>query len=86
MTNDEGVLINDEARMTNDETMTKSENSKHQYADESFWTMGMLNQWSAKSRRRTACYDLEERTARFGEAIIDFAKTDSTECGHESSD
>ena len=47
MTNDEGVLINDEAqmtndegndeaRMTNDETMTKSEN-QNTSADESFW-------------------------------------------------
>ena len=30
---------------------------------------------SAKSRRRQRVYDLEERTARFGEAIIDFART-----------
>ena len=35
---------------------------------------------------KTRVYDLEERTARFGEAVIDFAKTDSTEPGNEPSD
>ena len=37
MTNDEGVLINDEVRMTNDERMTKSEAQKPGSADDSFW-------------------------------------------------
>ena len=52
--------MNDEARMSNDETMTKSEN-RNISADESFW------------------YDdaesvVREEPARFGEAVIDFAK------------
>jgi len=65
--------MNDEARMTNDETMTKSE-SRNTSADESFWYNDaefMLREEPAKPR----FYDLEERAARFGEAIIDFAKT-----------
>jgi four helix bundle protein len=72
MTNDEGMLINDEARMSNDETMTKSEN-RNTSADESFWcndAESMVREEPVKPR----VYDLEERTARFGEAIIDFAK------------
>jgi four helix bundle protein len=72
MTNDEGMPINDEARMSNDETMTKSEN-RNTSADESFWYNGaesMVREEPVKPR----VYDLEERTARFGEAIIDFVK------------
>ena len=72
MTNDKGVLINDEARMSNDETMTKSEN-RNTSADESFWcndAESMVREEPVKPR----VYDLEERTARFGEAIIDFVK------------
>ena len=60
------VRRNDEARMT------KSED-RNTRAEDSFW------QESAESRVREEpetkrIYDLEERTARFGEAIIDFAK------------
>jgi four helix bundle protein len=72
MTNDEGVLVNDEVRMSNDETMTKFEN-RNTSADESFWyndAESMVREEPVKPR----VYDLEERTARFGEAIIDFAK------------
>jgi hypothetical protein len=36
MTNAEGILINDEARMTNDEGMTKSGSQKASGADDSF--------------------------------------------------
>ena len=64
--------MNDEARMSNDETMTKSEN-RNTSADESFWyndAESMVREEPAKPR----VYDLEERTARFGEAIIDFVK------------
>ena len=77
MTNDEGVLVNDEVRMSNDETMTKFEN-RNTSADESFW----YNDAESRVREepvKPRVYDLEERTARFGEAVIDFAKTDSTE-------
>jgi len=64
--------MNDEARMSNGETMTKSENQSTS-ADESFWyndAESMVREEPAKPR----VYDLEERTARFGEAIIDFVK------------
>jgi four helix bundle protein len=60
--------------MTNDEGMTKSEAQKLGSADHSIgdedpeW---VVREQLAKDR----VYDLEERTARFGEAIIDFAKT-----------
>jgi four helix bundle protein len=66
------VKRNDEARMTKDEGMTKSED-RNARAEDSFW------QESAESRVREELetqriYDLEERTARFGEAVIDLAK------------
>jgi four helix bundle protein len=64
--------MNDEARMSNDETMTKSQN-RNTSADESFWyndAESMVREEPAKLR----VYDLEERTARFGEAVIDFVK------------
>jgi four helix bundle protein len=73
MTNDDGVLINDEARMTNDEGMMKSEAQKPCDADDSFWnedTKLVVREETEKDR----VYDLEERTARFGEAVVDFAK------------
>jgi four helix bundle protein len=63
---------NDEARMTNDERMTKSENARDN--DGLFWdnnnSLAVLEESNGKR-----VYDLEERTARFGEAVIDFAKT-----------
>src|SRR5882724_9930772 len=63
---------NDEARMTNDEGMTKLE-GRDACADDSFWDDGAgLVREQPETKR---VYDLEERTARFGEAIIDFAKT-----------
>ena len=52
--------------------MTKSEN-RNISSDESFWyndAESMVREESAKPR----VYDLEERTARFGEAVIDFVK------------
>ena len=58
--------------MSNDKTMTKSEN-RNTSADESFWyndAESMVREEPVKPR----VYDLEERTARFGEAIIDFVK------------
>ena len=63
---------NDEARMTKDEGMTKSK-ARDVPADDSFWDDGAgIVREEAETKR---VYDLEERTARFGEATIDFAKT-----------
>jgi hypothetical protein len=52
--------------------MTKSK-ARDVPADDSFWdeVQGIVRE-EAETKR---VYDLEERTARFGEAIIDFAKT-----------
>ena len=65
---------NYEARMTNDKGMTKSEvqNTRKDY--DLFWDNGdtALVREEAGGKR---VYDLEERTARFGEAVIDFART-----------
>ncbi len=73
MTNDEGILINDEARMTNAEGMTKSEAHKPGSADDSF--RNEESEWVVHEQPdKDRVYDLEERTARFGEAVIDFAK------------
>ncbi len=62
---------NDEARMTNDEGMTKLK-GRDARTDDSFWNdgAGLVREQPGTKR----VYDLEERTARFGEAIIDFAK------------
>src|SRR5678816_873457 len=74
MTNAEGILINDEARMTNAEGMTKSEAHKPNSADDSFRNEDA--EWVIREQpEKNRVYDLEERTARFGEAVIDFAKT-----------
>jgi hypothetical protein len=72
MTNDEGMKGNDKARMTNDERMTKSETPRDEF-DDAFWndaTAPMI----CEEPETTRVYDLEERTARFGETVIDFAK------------
>ena len=52
--------------------MTKSE-VRDATADDSFWDDGTVLVREEPDLKRV--YDLEERTARFGEAIIDFAKT-----------
>jgi len=58
--------------MTNDEAMTKSE-ARDARADDSFWDDGAgLVREEPETKR---VYDLEDPTARFGEAIIEFAKT-----------
>ena len=60
--------------MSNDERMTKPEDHRTRVEDNSFWNdMEALVVREADGGKRV--YDLEERTARFGEAIIDFAKT-----------
>src|ERR1700693_6362048 len=64
---------NDEARMTNDEGMTKSKTARDEF-DKAFWNhdlMPVVREEPLENR----VYDLEERTAQFGEAVIDFAKT-----------
>ena len=58
--------------MTKNEGMTKSE-VRDATADDSFWDDGTVLVREEPDLKRV--YDLEERTARFGEAIIDFAKT-----------
>ena len=74
MAHDEGVLINAEAQITNDEGMTKSEAQKPGSAGDSFRN-GDTEWVSREEPEKKRVYDLEERTARFGEAVIDFAKT-----------
>jgi four helix bundle protein len=67
------MKMNDEARMAKPEGMTKSENPRYRF-DEEFWGDGggaVVREEPGEKR----VYDLEERTARFGEAVIDFAKT-----------
>jgi len=64
---------NDEARMAKPEGMTKSENPRN-YLEEAFWNDGATSVIREEPGEKRV-YDLEERTARFGEAIIDFAKT-----------
>lgn len=57
--------------MTNDEGMTKPENSGE--SEESFWSGNEASHVCEEPDAKRV-YDLEERTARFGEAIIDFAR------------
>jgi len=58
--------------MTNAEGMTKSENRKSR-GNDSFWRDGAESMVREEAETKRV-YDLEERTARFGEAVIDFAK------------
>src|SRR5260370_31879872 len=76
--NYETGMSNDEIRMTKFEcrmpkTMTKPEGHRTRVDDGSFWNDRkiLVVREEADGKR---VYDLEERTARFGEAIIDFAK------------
>jgi four helix bundle protein len=57
--------------MTNDEGMTKSEIALDH--DALFWDDSVPVVREEPAKRPT--YDLEERTARFGEAVIDLTKT-----------
>ncbi len=67
-------LANDEALMTNDEGMTKPKDRNIREAYDPFFDSGdpAVVREEVDGKR---VYDLEERTARFGEAVIDFAKT-----------
>jgi four helix bundle protein len=58
--------------MSNDEKMTKFENARDY--ESLFWNDGATFIVCEEPDEKRV-YDLEERTARFGEAIIDFAKT-----------
>ena len=57
----------------NDEGMTKSEKRKTR-AEDSFWN-NHAESIVREGPEAERVYDLEERTARFGEAVIDFART-----------
>ena len=59
--------------MTNDEGMTKSEIACDDFGD-AFWDAPAESIIREESRDKRV-YDLEERTAKFGEVVIDFAKT-----------
>src|SRR5438552_19161498 len=65
---------NDEARMTNDEGMTKHYARNAPECDEAFWTDAKVSIVREEPDAKRV-FDLEERTARFGEVAIDFAKT-----------
>jgi hypothetical protein len=63
--------MNDEARMTNYEGMTKTAMSRD--SDEAFWNDAKAPVIREEPGNKRV-YDLEERTARFGEAVIDFTR------------
>jgi four helix bundle protein len=65
--------MNDKALMTNDEGMTKSGDMREDL-DEAVWNRAITSVVREESEKERV-YDLEERTARFGEAVIDFAKS-----------
>lgn len=60
--------------MTNDEGMTKFELA-HGASDEVFWNSDITSVVREEASDKRVVYDLEERTARFGEAVIDFVKS-----------
>src|SRR6266571_6961259 len=65
--------MNDEARMAKPEGMSKSENQSNHF-EEALWNDEAASVVREEPSGKRV-YDLEERTARFGEAVIDFAKT-----------
>jgi four helix bundle protein len=65
---------NAEARMTKHERMTKSQPGTVLDYEEAFWN-DRKTAVVREEPNQERVYDLEERTARFGEAVIDFAKT-----------
>jgi len=60
--------------MTKDERMTKHDARNAPECDEAFWTDAKVSIVREEPDAKRV-FDLEERTARFGEAVIDFAKT-----------
>jgi len=67
------MRTNDEARMATPGGMTKSENQSNHF-EEALWNDEAASVVREEPSGKRV-YDLEERTARFGEAVIDFAKT-----------
>ena len=65
------MFRNDEWRMLNDEGMSNAANDESDTGEIAFWedTTGLVREEPVGVPK----YDLEERTARFGEAVIDFA-------------
>src|SRR4051812_38012222 len=62
---------NDEARMTNDEGVL-APRLRGNLSEEAFWSRGEATVVCEGAPAQV--YDLEERTARFGEAVISFCK------------
>jgi four helix bundle protein len=60
--------------MTNDERMTKHDALNGPECDEAFWRDAKMSIVREEPDTKRV-FDLEERTARFGEVVIDFAKT-----------
>jgi hypothetical protein len=74
---DEGTRGNDEARMTNDEGMTKHESIREDhdpFADDS-------TQFVREGANAQPVYDLEEGIARFREAVIERISADFQRSG-----
>lgn len=67
------MRTNDETRMAKPDGMSKSENPRN-YFEKAFWNDGATSVIREQPGEKRV-YDLEAQTARFGEAIIDFAKT-----------
>jgi four helix bundle protein len=65
--------MNDEARISTDEGMMKFEDQAPR-AEASFWDEAVESTVREEPEAKRV-YDLEEPTARFGEAVIDFAKS-----------
>ncbi len=58
--------------MTNDEVMTKHRTAQDD-SEKAFWDSDIAPVIREEPEAKSV-YDLEERTARFGEAVIDFAR------------
>jgi four helix bundle protein len=58
--------------MTNDERMTKHRTAQDDF-EEAFWNSDVASVMREEPEPKSV-YDLEERTAQFGEAVIDFAR------------
>jgi len=67
------VSVNDEIRMTELEGMINSKTIPDDF-DSAFWNVS-AEFVVREDTRDNRVYDLEERTARFGEMVVDFAKT-----------
>ncbi len=65
--------MNDEALMSNDDGMTKSKATREDF--EEVFSNTRTTPVVREEPEQKRIYDLEERTARFGEAVIDFARS-----------